>query len=128
MQVGELDTSGGGLTNEFDLPLIHMSHEEFEGADKYFESRLDELKKKLDALRSIDLSLPASSRQHKHHQRHGHHHTQDDDEEQYLGEFLSELERLELEANANLTSIRYWFDKETAEIEEQFKNEYTRYA
>lgn len=110
MNIDEIDN---GITNEFDTPLIHMCREEFERADKYLETRLDDLKKKLDTLRGVDL-LSSST------------HRQVDPSEPYLADFCSELDRLEQEAQGNLTSIRFWFEKEISEIEEHFKNECKR--
>lgn len=119
MQVDEME--GSSANNEFDLPLVHMSHDEFERADKYLESRLDELKQKLDALKGIDLTVSSATIRH-----HSSTTTASSTDDPYLSEFLAELERLELEAHANLSSVRFWFGKETAEIEDQFKNEYKR--
>lgn len=110
MNIDEIDN---GIPIEFETPLIHMSREEFERADKYLETRLDDLKKKLDAIRGVDL-LSSST------------HRQLDYSEPYLVDFCFELDRLEQEAQGNLTSTRFWFEKEISEIEEHFKNECKR--
>lgn len=112
MNIDEIDN---GITNEFDTPLIHMSREEFERADKYLETRLDDLKKKLDSIRGVDLLSSSTHRQMEHL-------------ELTLADFCNELDRLEQEAQGNLTSIRFWFEKEIYEIEEHFKNECKRYV
>lgn len=93
---------------DLDTPMFHMTQEEFERADKHLETRLDELKRKLDALRNVDLLSPTRA------------------DNPILSDFCFELDRLENEARSNMNSIKYWFDKEMNDIEEQFKIEYKR--
>lgn len=99
---------GGGL-------MHFMSRDEFERVDLILATRLDELKKRLDFLKSIDMSAPnATPRRFE--------------DAACLNEFHAELERLDVEAASNLRLIQEWFRKEKKEIEEQYMNEYSRYA
>lgn len=106
-------TAVSSSENELEAPMVHMSREEYERNDQMLETRLDELKRRLDALKNVDLTAAATRSTCKY-------------EDSFLNEFKAELERLEHEASSNMTSIKFWFDKERNEIEEQFKNEYKR--
>jgi hypothetical protein len=110
-------TTATTLTHYELIGGAHLSHDEFMRQDELFAQKLNELRERHDLLKSLSRSPELASESKS---------LADKTNFMFVNEFLNELNEMELQASRSLSVIRYWLEKESNEIEDTFRAEYTR--